>query len=148
MKPCDGWKRSASASMTAGVTRGWIPPTASFPSHAAPADSRSIWSSSASSIAASRRARSSAACCSSALPTVIASWCFQTDGLDAVAAPLRPDGVALKWRAAGLADSPKESWLPFFVVWDDPARHPGLTPVKHRLAPLGIAAAVGEITIA
>jgi hypothetical protein len=76
-------------------------------------------------------------------------WCFQTDTLDAVAARVgltpgargrrRPDGVKLTWRATGLADSLKESWLPFFVAWDDPAQHPGLTPVTHRVTPLGIA---------
>jgi hypothetical protein len=76
-------------------------------------------------------------------------WCFQTDDLDTVAARLglvpeargrlRPDGVKLSWRAAGLADSLKESWLPFFVAWDDATQHPGLTPVTHRAPPLGIA---------
>ena len=76
-------------------------------------------------------------------------WCFQTDDLDGVATRLaltpqargrlRPDGVRLTWRAAGLDASLKESWLPFFVAWDEPSMHPGATPVTHRTTPLGIA---------
>jgi len=79
----------------------------------------------------------------------LARWCFQTDDLDAVAARLgltpeprgrrRPDGMQLTWRAAGLALSLRDSWLPFFVAWDEPARHPGLTPVTHRTSPRAIA---------
>jgi hypothetical protein len=76
-------------------------------------------------------------------------WCFQTDDLDTIARRLtlapeargrvRPDGVTLTWRAAGLADSLKESWLPFYVSWNDATQHPGLTPVRHRVEPRGIA---------
>ena len=74
-------------------------------------------------------------------------WCLQTTvaDLDVVAARLqltveprarkRPDGVMLTWRAAGLALSLAEAWLPFFVAWDHPDRHPGLSAVRHRRAP-------------
>jgi hypothetical protein len=74
-------------------------------------------------------------------------WCPAAPDLDAVARRLgltvearsrmRPDGLLLTWRAAGLPLALAEGWLPFFVAWDQPERHPGLTAVRHRRPPRG-----------
>ena len=78
-------------------------------------------------------------------------WCLGATAaeLDAVAARLgltveprrrtRPDGVTLTWRAAGLALALAEGWLPFFVAWDRPEQHPGLSPARHARAPRAFA---------
>ena len=68
-------------------------------------------------------------------------WSLRTDDLDAVAAERglhpearsrrRPDGALLTWRAAGLDLALAESWLPFFMQWDDPAQYPGAMLVQH-----------------
>lgn len=44
---------------------------------------------------------------------------------------LRPDGSLLTWRAAGLELSLRESWLPFFMQWDDADQFPGSIAVRH-----------------
>ena len=74
-------------------------------------------------------------------------WCIEVDDLEAVAARLGltveprsrrlPDGVLLTWRAAGLTLSLVDGWLPFFVAWDHPERHPGRAAVRHRRRPTG-----------
>jgi hypothetical protein len=68
----------------------------------------------------------------------LAAWCLRTDDIDGVAdrldltpvpmSRLRPDGVELSWRLAGL-DTALPSGLPFFIQWDVlPTEHPGQTP--------------------
>ncbi len=44
---------------------------------------------------------------------------------------LRPDGSMLTWRSAGIEQSLRDAWLPFFMQWDDPAQYPGAIPVAH-----------------
>lgn len=53
-------------------------------------------------------------------------------GLEVVAmSRLRPDGVELSWRLAGLDEALAQS-LPFFIEWDIPETdHPGMTPSTH-----------------
>lgn len=63
-----------------------------------------------------------------------ALWCVRTDELDAEAARLGlaavpmarelPDGSTLSWRLAGVEAAVAEPFLPFFIEWDDPTRHP------------------------
>ena len=63
-------------------------------------------------------------------------FCVGTDDLDAVCARLgleafaasrvRPDGVELRWRLAGVAEAVAEPGRPFFIEWDvPPEAHPG-----------------------
>ena len=62
-------------------------------------------------------------------------WCVRTRAIDAVAARLGlevvpwsrtlPDGSVLSWRLAGSEQAAVEPSLPFFIEWDDLARHPG-----------------------
>jgi len=63
-------------------------------------------------------------------------WCVRTNDLDAVCARLgldaraasrvRPDGVELRWRLAGVEQAFAEPGLPFFIEWDvPPEAHPG-----------------------
>jgi hypothetical protein len=76
-------------------------------------------------------------------------WSLRTDDIDAAAGRLglvaerrsriRPDGVRLTWRAAGIALSLQQPWLPFFMQWDDPADYPGATPVRHPNGATGVA---------
>jgi hypothetical protein len=76
-------------------------------------------------------------------------WSLRTDDIDAVAGRLgleaerrsriRPDGVRLTWRAAGIESSLRRPWLPFFMQWDDPADYPGATPVRHPNGATGVA---------
>lgn len=76
-------------------------------------------------------------------------WSLRTDDIEGVAGRLglpiesrqrlRPDGVRLSWRAAGLDLSLRESWLPFFMQWDDPHLYPGTTPVQHAAGATGVA---------
>jgi hypothetical protein len=65
----------------------------------------------------------------------IAAWILRTDDVDAVAGRLgltaepmsrvRPDGIELAWRLAGL-EVAMSTGLPFFIQWDiDPDLHPG-----------------------
>jgi hypothetical protein len=44
---------------------------------------------------------------------------------------LRPDGILLTWQAAGLDLSLRDSWLPFFMQWDERRDFPGSLPVVH-----------------
>src|SRR5579872_6099806 len=66
--------------------------------------------------------------------------CLAASDIDAVAARLglevgrksrlRPDGVEIAWRFAGLDAALERPWLPFFISWEaPPERHPGRTPV-------------------
>jgi hypothetical protein len=76
-------------------------------------------------------------------------WSLRTDDIEHVAAARglmpearsrrRPDGTLLTWRAAGLARSLAEGWLPFFMQWDDPAHYPGALRAEHPARPLGVA---------
>jgi Glyoxalase-like domain len=76
-------------------------------------------------------------------------WSLRTDGIEAVATRLglsaeprqrvRPDGVRLTWRAAGIAPAAELGWLPFFMQWDDPAQYPGVQPVRHASGAHGVA---------
>lgn len=65
-----------------------------------------------------------------------------TDDLDSVAERLelevdsgsrtRPDGTRLRWRGAGLEDTRREQWMPFFLTSDIPAElHPGRARAGH-----------------
>ena len=65
----------------------------------------------------------------------LAAWCLRTDDIDSLAGRLgltaermtrlRPDGVELAWRLAGL-EVAMSTGLPFFIQWDiDPDLHPG-----------------------
>jgi hypothetical protein len=70
-------------------------------------------------------------------------WSIRTDSIGPVCARLgltaeqrrrvRPDGSVLTWQAAGLDLSLRESWLPFFMQWDDPSEFPGSTVVRHPI---------------
>ena len=73
-----------------------------------------------------------------------------TDDLDGVAERLglevgsgsrtRPDGEVVRWRMAGLDDSKREPWLPFFLAWDVPDElHPGRARAGHGVRAQGIA---------
>jgi hypothetical protein len=77
-------------------------------------------------------------------------WCVATDDLDAIAARLgreplamgRPNhrGEQLSWRLAGLEDSVADPALPFFITWDDDlASHPSREATGGRTQPLGVA---------
>ncbi len=69
-------------------------------------------------------------------------WSLRTDAIDRVAARLgitveprkrmRPDGVLLTWRAAGLSLALADPTTPFFMQWDRPEQYPGLLAVNHR----------------
>ncbi len=63
-------------------------------------------------------------------------WCVRTDALDAVcgrlgleataASRVRPDGLELRWRLAGVEAAIEQPGLPFFIEWDvPPEAHPG-----------------------
>jgi glyoxalase-like protein len=68
-------------------------------------------------------------------------WSLRTDAIDDVAARLglvveprkrmRPDGVLLTWRAAGLSLALADSTTPFFMQWDRAEQYPGLMPANH-----------------
>ncbi|MGH2716987.1 MAG: VOC family protein [Actinomycetota bacterium] len=66
--------------------------------------------------------------------------CLRTGDIDAAAARLglevgrksriRPDGVEIAWRSAGLDIAMERPWLPFFIDWEVPlGLHPGRTPI-------------------
>jgi len=69
-------------------------------------------------------------------------WSLRTQAIDVVAARLgltieprrrlRPDGVELTWRAAGLDVALADGTLPFFMQWDRPEDYPGRLPARHR----------------
>ena len=76
--------------------------------------------------------------------------CLADDHIDATAARLgldvvpggriRPDGIEVRWRAAGLEDPKRDPWLPFFIQWQvAPEAYPGRMPVEHRVEVGGIA---------
>jgi hypothetical protein len=81
-------------------------------------------------------------------------WSLRTDAIGDVAKRLalsvehrerlRPDGVRLTWRAAGLALALADATMPFFMQWDHAAQYPGVMTAKH---PNG-AAAVASLSIA
>jgi hypothetical protein len=70
-------------------------------------------------------------------------WSIRTTSIEQVSARLgltserrrrlRPDGSLLTWRAAGLELSLRDSWLPFFMQWDDPGQFPGAIAVDHPI---------------
>lgn len=81
-------------------------------------------------------------------------WSLRTDAIDRVAVRLglsveprkrvRPDGVLLTWRAAGLSLALADSTMPFFMQWDRAEQYPGCMRANH---PNG-ARAVTKLTIA
>jgi len=84
--------------------------------------------------------------------------CLRTDDIAPIAAALgetplamdrvRPDGVRLSWKLAGLAGMLGPDSLPFFIEWDvDPQDHPGAGSAPHRVEPRGIEEVVlGRVT--
>ena len=55
------------------------------------------------------------------------------------ASRVRPDGVELRWRMAGIEGSMADRSLPFFIQWDiDPEDHPSRMRVDHRVDVKGI----------
>jgi Glyoxalase-like domain len=72
------------------------------------------------------------------------------DDLDSVASRLgievgsgsrmRPDGETVRWQMAGLDDSRRESWMPFFLAWDVTNElYPGRARAGHGVRATGIA---------
>lgn len=52
---------------------------------------------------------------------------------------VRPDGVELRWRMAGIEGSMADHSLPFFIQWDvEPEDHPARMEVDHRVDVKGI----------
>lgn len=75
--------------------------------------------------------------------------CLRTDDISGVAAErdleaipmtrLRPDGMVLSWRLAGLDRAISEPPLPFFIQWDTGRRDmPGAAAAPHTCEPTGI----------
>jgi hypothetical protein len=73
-----------------------------------------------------------------------------TDELEAVASRLelavttgsrtRPDGEILRWRSAGVDDTRRERWMPFFIAWDvTDELHPGHARAGHGVRATGLA---------
>lgn len=68
-------------------------------------------------------------------------WSLRTDSIEEVAARLqlaverrrrvRPDGVELTWRAAGLSISLADATMPFFMQWDHEEQYPGALKAAH-----------------
>jgi len=68
-------------------------------------------------------------------------WSLRTDAIEDVAARLRiavehrkrlrPDGVLLTWRAAGLEWALADATMPFFMQWDHAEQYPGAMPARH-----------------
>lgn len=89
--------------------------------------------------AASEFGRWVAACASTTLRPF--AWAVRTPRLEEIAVRLgltvgdgsrtTPDGQRLRWRSAGLERSAGEPSLPFFIEWEDLARHPGRVAVRH-----------------
>lgn len=76
--------------------------------------------------------------------------CIADDDIEATVARLgleltagarrRPDGQEVRWRGAGLEDSKREPWLPFFIEWQVPPEgYPGRMSAKHGVDVTGIA---------
>jgi hypothetical protein len=69
-------------------------------------------------------------------------WSLRTDAIGDVAERLgisveqrrrlRPDGVLLTWRAAGLALALADATLPFFMQWDHAEQSPGALAATHE----------------
>jgi hypothetical protein len=79
----------------------------------------------------------------------LTAWCVSVPDLDGVCSRLgltaadwsrvRPDGVELRWRLAGVEEALADPLLPFFIEWDVPADlHPQAAPAAHRVPPQGI----------
>jgi hypothetical protein len=77
------------------------------------------------------------------------SVCLGDDDLEATAARLgldvqpgsrlRPDGIEVRWRGAGIDQRGSDLWLPFFIAWDVPPQlHPGAADADHRVDVRGI----------
>jgi hypothetical protein len=77
------------------------------------------------------------------------AWCVSVPDLDPVCARLdleaadwsrlRPDGIQLKWRLAGVEQALADPLLPFFIEWQvPPEHHPQAAQARHRVHPLGI----------
>jgi hypothetical protein len=77
------------------------------------------------------------------------AWCVAVPDLDVVCerlgleaadwSRLRPDGIQLKWRLAGVEQALADPLLPFFIEWQvPPEHHPQAAQARHRVAPLGI----------
>jgi glyoxalase-like protein len=75
--------------------------------------------------------------------------CMADDDLDGTAtrlglevvpgARVRPDGVEVRWRSAGLEDPKRDAWLPFFIEWRvAPETYPGRTHAEHPTPATGI----------
>jgi hypothetical protein len=78
------------------------------------------------------------------------SVCLADDDIEATAQRLglavepggrmRPDGVEVRWRGAGIEARGDDLWLPFFIEWDvPPPLHPGAALAEHRVPAEGIA---------
>lgn len=77
------------------------------------------------------------------------AWCVAAAEIEEVAARLglevvpgsrvRPDGVEIRWRLAGLEAAMLEPSLPFFISWEDPASHPASRSADHAVEMQGIA---------
>ncbi len=51
---------------------------------------------------------------------------------------VRPDGVEVRWRGAGIDDPARPPWLPFFIAWDVPPElHPARAMAAHAVTPVG-----------
>ena len=69
-------------------------------------------------------------------------WSLKTDAIEDVAVRLgisvehrkrlRPDGVLLTWRAAGLPLALADATIPFFMQWDHADQYPGAMTATHR----------------
>jgi catechol 2,3-dioxygenase-like lactoylglutathione lyase family enzyme len=77
------------------------------------------------------------------------SVCLGDDDLETTAARLgldvqpgsrlRPDGVEVRWRGAGIDQRGDDLWLPFFISWDVPPElHPGAAEADHGVDVRGI----------
>jgi hypothetical protein len=75
--------------------------------------------------------------------------CLADDDLDGTAGRLglevvggsrvRPDGVEVGWRSAGLEDPKRDPWLPFFIEWSVPPDDlPGRMRAEHDADVVGI----------
>jgi hypothetical protein len=79
------------------------------------------------------------------------AWCVAPDDFEGTVARLeltisrgsriRPDGVTLGWRTAGLDTALEDATRPFFIAWGlpSPYDHPGRMAATHRAHPRGIA---------
>jgi hypothetical protein len=89
-----------------------------------------------------------------------AAWCLRTDDLDALAAErglevvaasrLRPDGVELRWRLAGVAEAVRDPSQPFLIQWDIPrGLHPAAAgPAQGELVRVEAEAGVAVVRTA